>query len=661
MAEINTNLSSLVVQKNLNKSTKLLNQAMENLSSGFRINSAKDGAVNFVKSSEITTTLEKYNVASENIAMGVDMLSTAEGILEQIQDKADRLYSLSLQARNGTYDGPALDAINNEAKSIVEEIGRLYDTAEYNGLKLFSKEAEIEIPDYLPKAGKSGFIAEVVQDTPEVVVTEPTQLKSAIQNNTKIGIANAETLAQLATLVNSGTSCSGKTIILTEDIDLSAYSNWKPIGNSNTSFEGNFNGNGHKIKNLTINRPTEYFVGLFGYTYSDSKIENVGLENVSVKGSSYVGGLAGRTLGDVSNCYVTGLVTGENNSTGGLIGEINNYIYQSTNVIENCYAEVSVKGGGNAVGGFAGDTSHGPPSTNLIKNCYSTGNVEGQVRVGGFIGDCLDPLENCYATGDVLGDTYVGGFLGGRYNSTLNINNCMSKGNVTGNKFVGGFIGVSENDSSIITLSGIASYGQVQGLDKNSTGSFVGGSVVENYNHFGTLEIIDSTVLAQDSAIIGGAYYGNEPYYLLPNYDMSTMLAWIEEIDKPVGIPAISIQTGMNSGDYQRVEVDTNFQYDLSVLEDGIESDEALNAILDLIDVVSVRTTSLGAVGNRLEGAIDTLDVGLEKLAEARSTLRDSDVAKESSKYIQQQIFQQANATLLSTANQIPSLALQML
>jgi flagellin len=77
--------------------------------------------------------------------------------------------------------------------------------------------------------------------------------------------------------------------------------------------------------------------------------------------------------------------------------------------------------------------------------------------------------------------------------------------------------------------------------------------------------------------------------------------------------------------------------------------------------MLSEKATQLGAVQNRLESALESTTVAVENLVSSRSTLRDADIAKESSSYIKAQILQQASATLLATANQSPSIALQLI
>ena len=86
MINLNTNISSLIVQQSLKESTLSLNQAIERMSTGFKINHASDNAANYSILTSLNTKLNAYQVAEENAAMGLDLLSTAEGSLDQISD-----------------------------------------------------------------------------------------------------------------------------------------------------------------------------------------------------------------------------------------------------------------------------------------------------------------------------------------------------------------------------------------------------------------------------------------------------------------------------------------------------------------------------------------------------------------------------------------------
>mgnify|MGYP003301847065 FL=1 len=76
---------------------------------------------------------------------------------------------------------------------------------------------------------------------------------------------------------------------------------------------------------------------------------------------------------------------------------------------------------------------------------------------------------------------------------------------------------------------------------------------------------------------------------------------------------------------------------------------------------MSEKATQLGAIQNRLDSALESIEVNINNLTSSRSTIRDADIAEVSSQYIQQQILQQASATLMATANQAPAIALQLI
>ena len=95
---------------------------------------------------------------------------------------------------------------------------------------------------------------------------------------------------------------------------------WEPIGGDSNFFIATFDGNGHTISNLFINRGSDSYVGLFGYTIPPGVIRNTGLLSVNVTGATRVGGLVGRNLGSITSSYTAGSVAGTGNWIGGLAG-----------------------------------------------------------------------------------------------------------------------------------------------------------------------------------------------------------------------------------------------------------------------------------------------------------------------------------------------------
>ena len=186
---------------------------------------------------------------------------------------------------------------------------------------------------------------------------------------------------------------------------------WQPIGSAANFFKAIFEGNNHTISNLMINRPNTNRVGLFGYTARGTKITNIGLLDVNIRGSRYVGGLVSWNNGNITNSYAMGSVAGNGNYVGGLVG------YSSRGNITNSYAMGSVAGSGNSVGGLVGWNYYG----GKITNSYATSDVEGSDgSVGGLVGSSVGEITNSYATGDVTGrNSNVGGLVGYNYMSDI--------------------------------------------------------------------------------------------------------------------------------------------------------------------------------------------------------------------------------------------------
>ena len=129
---INTNLSSLTCQKYLKSATKGMNSAMEKLSTGFKINSAKDDAAGYAVYTGMEAKVSGYDIIETNAQMGLDMLTTQEGVLDIINDYLQRIRDLTMQAANGTYGSASLNAIALEVTQRMDEINRLCKITNFN-------------------------------------------------------------------------------------------------------------------------------------------------------------------------------------------------------------------------------------------------------------------------------------------------------------------------------------------------------------------------------------------------------------------------------------------------------------------------------------------------------------------------------------------------
>src|SRR5690606_33315319 len=133
---INTNISSLNAQNQLNKSQSLSSQAMERLSSGLRINSAKDDAAGLAISSRFDSQIRGLSVAQRNANDGISMAQTAEGALGEASNILQRVRELAVQSANDTNSGSDRQALQDEVNQLVAELDRIATTTDFNGRKL---------------------------------------------------------------------------------------------------------------------------------------------------------------------------------------------------------------------------------------------------------------------------------------------------------------------------------------------------------------------------------------------------------------------------------------------------------------------------------------------------------------------------------------------
>ena len=129
---INTNLSSLTAQKYLRDATKGMNSAMEKLSTGFKINSGADDAAGYAVVGGMQAKVNGYDIIETNASMGLDMLTTQEGVLNILNEYLQRIRDLTMQAANGTYGSASLNAIKTEVEQRMDEINRLCTITDFN-------------------------------------------------------------------------------------------------------------------------------------------------------------------------------------------------------------------------------------------------------------------------------------------------------------------------------------------------------------------------------------------------------------------------------------------------------------------------------------------------------------------------------------------------
>jgi flagellin len=141
MSVINTNVKSLVAQNAMSVNNRSMDKAMQQLSTGKRINSAADDAAGLAISNKMTSQIRGLNQAVRNANDGISMLQTAEGATQEITNMLQRMRELAVQAANDTYTASDRSALNAEVTSLSSEITRIADNTEWNGMKLFTAQS----------------------------------------------------------------------------------------------------------------------------------------------------------------------------------------------------------------------------------------------------------------------------------------------------------------------------------------------------------------------------------------------------------------------------------------------------------------------------------------------------------------------------------------
>ncbi len=268
------------------------------------------------------------------------------------------------------------------------------------------------------------------------------------------------------------------------DIDLgtspwSDGAGWNPIGDNGNEFTGSFDGNGHVIINLYIDRSSDNSVGLIGV--NKGRLANVNLSSVNLSGQSVVGALVGNnyTDGIIINSSSSGDINADN-TAGGLVG-------QNSGTIDHASSSVNIVGGGS-IGGLAGINGYDAAK---ITNSHASGNVTGVDHasgIGGLVGSNRgSQITNSYATGKITGTSSVGGFLGNNRDNGAIIENSYATGNVEtfGDEMdiynIGGFAG-SNRFSGEIKKS--FSAGEVTSASGSNIGGFTGNNEATVSNSF---------------------------------------------------------------------------------------------------------------------------------------------------------------------------------
>jgi len=238
---VNTNIASLNAQRNLSTSNAALGLSLQRLSSGLRVNSAKDDAAGLAVAESITSGIRGNTQAIRNANDGISVGQTAEGALGQIANNLQRIREISVQAANGSISNSNRSQLQKEVDQLTQEISRIVQTTEFNGTKLLSGTATITF-----QIGYSGAVDnQVAINTTNLAQTA---LGSAGLNSYSAGLTATGT-------INITTSAGASAALSKLDFDIAQVSNLRSTyGAVQNRFEAVIANLQNYVENLTASR-----------------------------------------------------------------------------------------------------------------------------------------------------------------------------------------------------------------------------------------------------------------------------------------------------------------------------------------------------------------------------------------------------------------------
>ena len=297
--------------------------------------------------------------------------------------------------------------------------------------------------------------------------------------------------------------------------DTSDLREWVPIGNTYNQFSGEFNGNGKLVSGLYIDRADLKYIGLFSYV-KNADVYGITVYDSYISGDTYVGGLIGYSnYANISDCYNQSVVRGEN--AGGIVGSSNgntqikncgNYGSISGNrylggiaghsyvEISNCYNRGDVKAlytADSYAGGIVGNCY------GKVTDCFNTGYISGTESsscIGGIAGHVTtnNIVQRSYNAGYIYGSNRLGGIIGYNFGTALN---CYNRGTVNGNYRTGGIVGENTSGGEVTNTHNIGNV--------NGSSTYIGAIVGENTS------TINNSYYLENCAVV--ATYGSKPVY----------------------------------------------------------------------------------------------------------------------------------------------------
>ena len=608
---INTNVASLNAQRNLNRSQNELGVSLQRLSTGLRINSAKDDAAGLAISERFTTQIRGLNQAVRNANDGISLAQTAEGALGETSNSLQRIRELALQSANSTNSASDRAALNAEVDQLLSEVQRIGQTTQFNGQNILDgsfSSAQFQVganANQTISFGVTGATTNLLgayQATSAAVTSSALDGDGFTINGTEIGVSvgtsaagfTADSAAAKAAAINGKTIDTGVSATATNSLTGIA-----PIAGVGLS-TGDLVINGVSVGAIASDA-SAVTQGRNAATAINAITNQTG---VSAVASATTGALT-LTASDGRNIALTSSTTTAQSATN-VQNAIGLDISAGSNATGTNTQDLVFDAAQDFLGGTAAQDLREGDTITIDSIVYEfTAETQLQVTAGG---------SSNIAVTLVSGDDEA--VAGAALRDAINAQNTAGNTTVTATgtstvtlaqtKLGNETVGYVETNLAAATVI-------VQGTESTGTDAADGNGVTTR----GTL-----TLSADQNFTLGGADLA-----FVGLSSASASLSQLSAVD-------ISTVAGANSA--------------IAVLDGALGQ------------VSSIRA-DLGAIQNRFESTISNLSTTSENLSAARSRILDADFAAETANLTRAQILQQAGISILSQANSLPQLALSLL
>ncbi|WP_313222143.1 flagellin N-terminal helical domain-containing protein [Stutzerimonas nitrititolerans] len=609
---VNTNIPSLNTQRNINNTSNALNTSMQRLSTGSRINSAKDDAAGLQISNRLTNQISGLNVATRNANDGISLAQTAEGALQQSTNILQRIRDLAIQSANGSNSDADRAALQKEVAAQQAELTRIAETTTFGGRKLMDG-----------SFGTSSFqVGSNAYETIDVTVKDASaKAIGSYQVNSETGSTNTaklannvdvfgdDTVTTNAPLFNAGTLSvvgGGQTA----DIQVGANDSAKALAEK-------FNGS---IAGLTATART-VFTAEVNVPAGDQNLNfsvTVGSETVQMIGVTSTQDLADQLnsnaakLGIKANVDDKGVLTVES-STG-----------------ENVSFGAITNQAGAAAGANALKVNVQDAESEYAKTASSVSSLGGTI-----VGSLQLNSPTAFAVAEKAAATPVtqttfalrGGDAGTAFTYTV------------------------DGGSDVTLAAGSASLAQIA-TSMNANGLTAQVRQDSDGNDYLLVDAGDKPVVF--SAVTAGT---------TDNLEIATQAANGTFTTADISAAAVAAYTVPNVDSDQlfgqaKAELSNVNEIDISTA-DGAQ--RALAVVDNALAGIDAQRADLGAVQNRFDNTINNLQNIAENASAARSRIMDTDYAAETANLSKNQVLQQAGTAILAQAKQLPQSVLSLL